>query len=124
MSVVAEYTTKMNVQSAMVFSDKLASPAPVSAIFFLDPPRGTDDIRISEIGGARVCIALVENSFSLDPTDLGRANERMTAAASLAAFAPAYSLSYPRHFSILGEVCEKVAEQAAKAALVNSGVSQ
>ena len=76
-------------------------PLPIAAIFALGPAQTTSEIRISPLSAAEVCMALVSNSFSLNPADLRLAGEKMRKAGLVAERVPAFSLDYPRDFGCL-----------------------
>ena len=94
---VADYTDKRHV----ALTPGPAS-APVVALFRLADP--SDDIRISRMTFADACIALIANSFALDPVDPAEAKHRFTKATEVARHVPIYDLHYPRDYSVLPEV--------------------
>jgi hypothetical protein len=53
-------------------------------------------------------MTLVENSFSLDPSDLKMARTRMEKASQLAGRIPIFAISYPRDYARLPEVREAI----------------
>jgi hypothetical protein len=98
LSPVGDYTHKQNIEAPKREQDD--APLPIKAIFLIDPA-ATADVAVNRLEGWEACIAIVEQSFSLDPTDAGQAKERLAQASSLAASIPAYRLSYPRDYTHL-----------------------
>lgn len=74
-------------------------PLPIAAIFALGTARTTDDIRIRPLSSAEVCMALVSNSFSLNPADLRLAGEKLRKSGLVAECVPGFSLDYPREYA-------------------------
>jgi hypothetical protein len=85
-------------------------PEPLAAIFVLDYPALPvgDEVHAARLSPREVCIALLKNSFQLDPTDTSRAGRLFAELSVIAELVPAYALSYPREFSRLPEVHETV----------------
>jgi hypothetical protein len=98
---VAEYTDKRHV----TFAPGPAS-APLIALFRLADP--SDDIHISRLTFADACIALIGNSFALDPADPAEAKRRFAEASKVARQIAVYDLHYPRDYGVLPEVHELV----------------
>jgi len=96
-SPVADYTDKRHV----ALTPGPAS-APLVALFRLTDP--SDDIGISRMTFADACIALIANSFALDPADPAEAKRRFAKAAKVARHIPVYDLHYPRDYGVLSEV--------------------
>jgi hypothetical protein len=105
-SSIASYTTKRKVENL----DRRPpdGPVPVRAVFLLESA-GSAQIRIQRVASADTCIAFVEHSFWMDPTDLTRTKERMTQASALAAGVPTFRLTYPRDYSALSAVHDTIA---------------
>ena len=85
-----------------------AEPLPIAAIFALGATQPANGIQISPLSSAEVCMALVGNSFSLNPADLRRAGEKLRKAGVIAEHVPAFSLDYPRDYDLLPTVCAAV----------------
>lgn len=84
---------------------------PLGAVFVLTQgDSGVTPYRLSPVEG---CIALLENSFALDPQDGAVAARRMAAAARMAAAVPCYELAYPYDFSLLPEIRDHVTRSLA-----------
>ncbi|MEE4153464.1 MAG: hypothetical protein V2I27_04830 [Erythrobacter sp.] len=100
-SAMAFYSTKRNVAA-----DKLDSAAmravPLAAIYILS--RGDARVTLNRRSPADACMALVENSFALDPQDARAAVSRTARAAQVAAQVPCYELAYPHDFAGLSRV--------------------
>ena len=85
-------------------------PLPIAAIFALGAVPTTEHIKINALSPAEVCMALVANSFSLNPADLRLAGEKLRKAGLIAEHVPAFSLDYPRDFDSLPAVRAAVLE--------------
>jgi hypothetical protein len=94
---VADYTDKRHV----AFAPGPAS-APLIALFRLAD--SSDDIRISRLTTADACIALIANSFALDPGDPAETKYRFAKAAEVARNIPVYDLHYPRDYGVLPDI--------------------
>lgn len=103
-SAMAFYSDKRHVAAGC--TPPAAARFPLGAIFIL--AQGEGDVTLAPIPPADACIALVENSFALDPMDRAAAMARMAIAARLAARLPAYELAYPYDFALLDEVRARV----------------
>lgn len=79
---------------------------PLGGIFVL--AEGEAGVALDRYAPAEGCMALLENSFALDPADGAMAARRMGMAARVAAAVPCYELAYPYDFSLLGEVRSRV----------------
>jgi hypothetical protein len=79
---------------------------PLGAIFVL--AEGEGGVELGRFAPAESCMALVENSFALDPHDSAIAARRMAMAARVATAVPCYELAYPYDFALLGEVGAQV----------------
>lgn len=100
---MAHYSSKQRLDVAHGAED--SGPVALKALVVLaeDKP-----IAIRRLSAAQSCMAIVENSFALDPTDRDRARQRLEHASRLANKLPAFSLSYPRDFARLGEVRQAI----------------
>ena len=77
---------------------------PVEAIFAIGAPTYDDRIHVRRLKIAEACIALIENSFALDPTDIERARDRLAKASEVARAIPAFEIFYPRDYERLPAV--------------------
>lgn len=100
-SAIAHYSPKQRVALPDV---EEARPLPIRAIFVIAEPPGKDQISIARMNPSHACMALVENSFALDPADLEQARGRLNHASRLAARVPIFEIAYPRAFDRLPEV--------------------
>lgn len=103
---IAHYSDKQRIPVSIVTEVKFA-PAPIKAIFVLDEPSELG-IQLRRLSIADACMAIVGNSFALDPTDAHRARNRLDAASALARQVPAFGMSYPRDYTRLPEVRDAI----------------
>ena len=105
LSRVADYNDKL---SARRLAKQFASgPMTISALFLLDPEPGSA-IRVELVEDSAACMALVEQSFTLDPMNTAAARERLARASALVGAVPIYRLSYPRTYAMLPAVREAI----------------
>jgi hypothetical protein len=90
-----------------------ATRHPLVALFRLDDPPTPHAraVRVAPLPARDGCMAVVANSFQLDPADPGRTRRLLADAAALTATVPVLSLHYPRDFACLPDVVRAV-EQA------------
>lgn len=100
---VAHYTSKQRIRLDLPSQVVPASP-PLDALFVLGAPSDDGAIKAERLSMANACMALIENSFMLDPTDLERAQTRMRKASRLVGDVPAFALSFPRDYDVLPDV--------------------
>jgi hypothetical protein len=100
---VAHYSDKLRVSLSLQERESLR-PVPLTALLFLAPPPADAEIRLRPMRPAEACMALIENSFALDPTDKEKARDRLVIASDLATSVPAFELSYPRDYARLEDV--------------------
>jgi hypothetical protein len=102
LQAMAHYSCKQRID---VIGEQEAGPMPIQAIFVL----GDDEpIAVRPLSTRQACMAIVENSFALDPTDPERAQFRLERASALARQVPVLEISYPRDYGRLPEVREAV----------------
>ena len=100
---MAHYSDKQRLDVAIERKD--SGSAAVSAIVVL----GSDGpVTVRPLSRAEACMAMVENSFALDPTDRGRARQRLERASQLAHAVPAFVIDYPRDYARLPAVREAI----------------
>ena len=99
---VAHYTHKLRVSVPLKDGGE-SGALPIRALFVLSP-YSRETVLIERKSIAEACMALVENSFVLDPTDTDRAAGRLRDASRLAGEIPAFDLCYPRAYSRLADV--------------------
>lgn len=89
---------------------KLAPSAQVGAIVLLQPPGADVTVTLERMAPARACMALVHNSFALDPTDKQRVRAQLAKASAVIQAVPAYTLGYPRDYARLPDVLDRLRE--------------
>lgn len=104
-SAMAFYSDKVHVAVAGL-NVAPAERFELGAIFILAD--GEAGVALDRIAPADACMALVENSFALDPHNPTAAAQRMAQAGRAAAAIPCYELAYPHDFGLLGEVRAQV----------------
>jgi len=102
-SPMADYSDKQHVHLPTI-QEGAGEPMPLAAIFFLSGGNGARDATATAMDSTRTCIALVEQSFTLDPKDPRCGARRLAGLSQLAIEVPAYRLSYPHDFGRLGAV--------------------
>ena len=105
-SAGAHYTSKLNV-SNLGSDNHLGSPVAVRAIFILGEPVERD-IVVRRMEPSEACMGLMEQSFSLDPSDVRRAQTRLDNASKVATQVPVFRIDYPRDFSRIASVHEAI----------------
>ena len=98
---VAHYSPKRRIRLPV---ETDSGESPVAAIFLIAPPAEGSSIDVERLSVAEVCIAMITNSFALDPTDLERARSKLEAASACAREVPAFAISYPRAYARLPDV--------------------
>jgi hypothetical protein len=106
---VAHYTDKLRVKLPSS-RGQLVSPVALGALVFLNSPPADSQVVLRRMQPAATCIALIENSFALDPTDPDRSRGKFNMASELAGTIPAYELTYPRDYARLGDVRRALVE--------------
>lgn len=105
---VARYTAKLRVDVPLRANSEHDKPLPIKAIFVLAGPGQPNAIEVRRITPATTCIALVKNSFALDPTDMQCARKRLENASDVSTSVPAYHLAYPHDYDRLAQVREAI----------------
>lgn len=108
---VATYTIKQRVIRGAQSKDG-SREAPIAAIFLINSAP-SNEIGIRRLSIARACMACVENSFALNPSDTEHAQRRLTQASALARQVPAFEITYPRDYARLPEVRQAILDQIA-----------
>jgi hypothetical protein len=107
---VAHYSGKARIALPLAHSTRQAWP--LQAIFLLNSPVNAPrehGVVIEPVGGADALIAMMRNSFQLDITDREHVVKQFTGfGRDILSRLPIYSLSYPRRYTCLDEVCEAV----------------
>lgn len=102
---MAGYSEKRLVRLARLDS-RAGERLPVAALFFLDDGDAAHapDPVATPAHPTNACIALVEQSFAMDPFDPASGAQRLSACSGLAQALPCFTLSYPREYGRLPEV--------------------
>jgi hypothetical protein len=109
---VAHYTSKQRV--SLPINGEVAGPnLPIRGVFVIAEPSGDADIQIRRLSIADACMAFIENSFVLDPTDMQRSRSRLETASALARQVPAFGISYPHDYARLPEVRDTILKEVA-----------
>jgi hypothetical protein len=75
------------------------TPRQVDAIYVLnDPADNLQTTSIETISPTALCMTLIRHAFRLDVADRAEASTFLGLCAAVARSAPAFALSYPRHF--------------------------
>lgn len=98
---MAHYSDKRHVTGFGAGSEP-AGPMPIGHIFLLADE--CPEPRVETVPLRDVCMALIEQSFALDPKDIAAAGKRMRQAGALAAAVPAKALCYPHDYTVLPKV--------------------
>lgn len=106
---VAHYTAKRRI-SLPIAAGGAGDAAPIGAIFVIAEP--SNEIRIRRLREAEACIAFIENSFALDPSDHRQALDRLKDASALANRVPAFEIGIPRDYARLAGVRSAIIETA------------
>lgn len=106
-SPMAHYSDKLRVNLALA-SDGTTGTFPLGSLFFLGGDRGETDPRAEKLAPSASCMALVEQSFALDPKDPGKAAKRLRELSLLAGTIPGYRLTYPRDFDRIDELHQMI----------------
>jgi hypothetical protein len=107
---VAHYTRKQRV--ALPFSPNM-DVQPIQAIFLLGDEPQDGKITVKPVSAVKTCMALITNSFALDPTDKDRAIHKLGVASDMAMNVSTFELSYPRDYARLLEVHEAIQDAIA-----------
>lgn len=101
---MAHYSDKRRVDVQGLISPPGALSPRIAALYFLMAERDHSQVTTRSMTQTDTCMALVANSFALDPTNTAWASENLNRAAELARKVPGYQLSYPRDYARLPEV--------------------
>lgn len=100
---IAHYTTKQRIE--VPWGRKhVGQPLPIAAIMILGDQPADGSISMRHMAKAEACMALITNSFALDPTDRERAAQKLAQASRVAITVPTFEISYPREYSKLSKV--------------------
>ncbi len=108
--IVTPSTTVMTVasQKRRIALDKVQPAAlPLSAIFMIRSGE-TETIEVSRQSVSEACMTLVSNAFKLDPASAAASLSCLETSRDVALRVPVFSLSYPRDFAQLVQVCRSI----------------
>lgn len=109
-SDVAHYSPKQRID-LLSGQDGQDISAPIVAQFVIGAPAISESITLRRLTIAQACMAIIENSFALNPTDPEGARERMVKASTLARSIATFEISYPRDYARLPEVRQTILDQ-------------
>lgn len=108
-ALMADYSQK---QSVHLDDSEFALPGaeglPIKGVFLIAPPSAHGNPAASPVNRKDASMALLQNSFALDPTNKADASRRMIAAARLCNAVPVFSLAYQRDYALLPQVHEAI----------------
>jgi hypothetical protein len=84
----------------------------LQALFLLQPPADEAEVEIEESRGTAAIMALVEAQFALDVVDRGAVRRNFEGVQQITGQVPLFRLVYPRDFSKLSQVVDKVVNSA------------
>ena len=102
----AHYTSKLSVLDLGAEGYRGAQVA-VRAIFILGEP-SEQQILVRRMDPSDACMSLMEQSFSLDPSDVRHAQTRLDNASKVATRIPVFDIRYPRDYSRIASVHEAI----------------
>ena len=103
---VADYLDKWRIDSDDVAQP--CDPIRLKAVFVLGPDDGSDTISLKRMSQTELCMALIAQSFALDPIEPNGVRRRMKTAGTVASVIPGYEINYPRKFDRLSEVIAQI----------------
>lgn len=109
---VAHYSLKERV-NLPIAPDRNTAPLPIAVIFSLAEPSPDGEVHVRQMSPAVTCMAIITNSFALDPADKELARKKLADASKLANEVPAYEISYPRDYARLPDVHAAIFEKLA-----------
>ncbi len=101
---MAHYSDKLRVTLSEATSNDIAAPAPIAALFLLSGEDSDLSPEALEMRPSEACMALVGQSFTLDPGNAGKAADRLQKISALGDTVPIYRLTYPRDFGRFKEL--------------------
>lgn len=91
-------------------AESVTDSIPIAGMFVLAPAT-SPKVEMRKLRPSELCMAMVQNSFSLDPTDLKRAHSRLASCSMVAREVPGYLISYPRDYAMLPKLRKKILAQ-------------
>lgn len=104
---MAHYSDKLRV-SLPALAGRAAGSFPLGALFVLGGGSSEPDPRLEDLGPSAACMALVEQSFALDPRDAGKAAARLRELSRLTSAIPAYRLAYAHDYARITQLHEVI----------------
>ena len=102
-SPMAHYSEKQRVDLRSIAAQPAPS-APLAGLFFLAGGYDDDPLAAELMRPGEACMAILEQSFALDPSDKARAARRLGQASKLADAIPVYRLTYPHDFACMNDL--------------------
>lgn len=103
---VADYTDKRNIIDLERLEDA-EGRTPIRSIYCLAAAEA-DDIQVRRMEPTEACMAIVEQSFALDPGDRERAQLRLRQAAEIVSCVPMFEIAYRRDYAALPALRERI----------------
>lgn len=105
-SAAAHYSSKRRVVADEL--DFSPEPVPLAAFYSLQlpPKESPDEIQISRLGFPEAMKTLIESKFRLETHNKPDMKKEFESVSELAATVPCFSVTYPRDYSIIGNVRE------------------
>ena len=90
----------------------VVEPSPLAALFEMGEAleAGSEAVSLERLSPRDGCMAIIANSFQLDPTDRTRASRLLHGAAEVASSSPVFRLSCLRDYSLLPQVRRAILE--------------
>lgn len=113
-AAVAHYTLKERV-NLPIRRGRNTDTLPIAAIFSIMEPSSDCEIHVRQMSPAATCMAIITNSFALDPTEKELSRKKLADASKLANEVKGYEISYPRDYTRLPDVHAAIFETLASA---------
>lgn len=97
---MARHSSKRRVQIGSEFEQPKGS-IPIGTIFVLSGGQDSSEVRAAPMSPGAACMALIEQSFALDPDDADHASRRLRMVSELVRATPVVSLSNPHDFATI-----------------------
>jgi hypothetical protein len=107
-AAVAHYSPKRRIPLSVATD---SGESELASIFVIASPAEGSSVTIQPLSVAESCIAMITNSFALDPTDLKLAQAKLDEASACARLLPAFAISYPREYARLPDVRAAIRER-------------
>ncbi len=110
---MAHYSDKQHVTN---FRDLATTPGPLPIGCIFAVSGGSEAPQLRSLSVREICMAMIDQSFALDPDDVDAAAARMGAAARLASAVPGFALRIPHDYARLPQVHTLIAQCVADSA--------